>query len=86
MVRVYRAVAYLKKPNIRKTGRDLRNDKINEALQCIQERGGVILNCIPISDADLLFDFFVMYEDNRRFEEINSYLRDVVFDFDKYIS
>ncbi|MGX8850116.1 hypothetical protein [Amedibacillus sp. YH-ame10] len=83
MVRAYRTIVYLKRSTLNEDYRTVINDKYNEVLQSIQERGGVILNCLPMDEGMMLFKFFVIYEDNGNFDEINSYLKDVVFALDK---
>ena len=56
--------------------------KTSEGLVAIQEHGGTILQSSLMPAASLgVYSFYVVYEDNGNYEEINSYLRDVVFNF-----
>ena len=57
------------------------NLKLNEGLDAIQERGGNIINSSFIGEGRNVYVYHIVYEDNGNFEEINSYLRDVVFNF-----
>ena len=58
------------------------NLKLNEGLDAIQERGGTIINSSLVSAGQInKYIYHIVYEDNGNFEEINSYLRDTVFDF-----
>ena len=69
-----------------KAGRLMRSEplnmKLNEGLDAIQEHGGTIINASFVAAGESsVFIYFIVYEDNGKFEEINSYLRDVVFNF-----
>ena len=83
MIRSYTKIIYVKAFSYDKirNSEDL-NLKLNEALEAIQKRGGIIISssCVNEGCANAVLSHIV-YEDNENFEEINSYLRDVVFNF-----
>ena len=62
---------------------DVLNLKLNEGLDAIQERGGTIISSSLVIAGGFDFVYHIAYEDNGNFEEINSYLQDVVFNFEE---
>ena len=83
MIRSYTKPFFLSGWSIKEIcGLDTLNSKTSEGLVAIQEHGGTILKASLLpGESSEFYLFYVVYEDNGNYEEINSYLRDVVFNF-----
>ena len=84
MVKSYTKMISLKKiPFVKNEYSEIVHLKIAEAIDAIQEQGGTIISSTLLPNGEVIYLFYVLYEDNGNFEAIDQILRKKIFNFDK---